>query len=58
LRKVDGWQKIGDMLSETTRKATRATAQAVGFYNNMRTRIPAIRAARMHVARPRPDRDE
>ena len=39
-------------------EASRATAQAVGFYDNMRTLIPAIRAARMHVARPRPSRDE
>ena len=30
-------------------QATRETAEAVGFYNNMRKLIPAIRAARIQV---------
>jgi|RhiMetdeSRZDD1v2_1073273.scaffolds.fasta_scaffold21459_5 hypothetical protein len=30
-------------------EATRETADAVGFYDNRRTLIPAIRAARLHV---------
>src|ERR1700687_3222268 len=30
-------------------EATKETAQAVGFYDNMRKLIPAIRAARIHV---------
>ena len=40
-----------DFMSEGGKfyEATRETAEAVGFYGNMRKLIPAIRAARIHV---------
>ena len=40
-----------DFMSEGGKfyEATRETAEAVGFYDNMRTLIPAIRAAHIHV---------
>ena len=40
-----------DFMSEGGKlyEATKETAQAVGFYDNMRKLIPAIRAARIHV---------
>jgi nicotinamidase-related amidase len=40
-----------DFMSEGGKQfeATRETAEAVGFYDNMRKLIPAIRAARIQV---------